>query len=101
VGALHGCLAAVLRLVLAEPLDSTLFWTALFALLSLIKVARATELGHAVGSAAQGLETSEAFQTAARELVESALGPLGHNDAEWIHEAKLKLPRWRAHIRVR
>lgn len=101
VGALHGCLAAVLRLVLAEPLDSTLFWTALFALLSLIKVARTTELGHAVGSAAQGLETSEAFQTAARELVESALGPLGHNDAEWIHEAKLKLPRWRAHIRVR
>lgn len=101
VAALHGCLASVLRLLLAEPLDSTLFWTSLFALLSLIKVSSHTDLGAALGKAAEGVESRDAFQHAARELVQSALGPLGQNDADWIHESKQKLPRWRGQIRIR
>lgn len=101
VGALHTILGSVMRLLLAEPLDSTLFWTSLFALLSLIKVSRSTDLGQALARAEEGVESKEPFQHAARELVESALGPLGSNDAEWIHESKQKLPRWRGQIRMR
>lgn len=101
VGALHGCLAAVLRLLLAEPLDSALFWTSLFALLSLIKVSKSTDLNQAMTKAVEGVESRDAFQHAARELVESALGPQGQDDADWIHESKQKLPRWRGQIRVR
>lgn len=101
VGALHGILAAVLRLLLAEPLDSTLFWTSLFALLSLLKVSISTNLGAAIEKAVEGVESKDAFQHAARKLVESALGPQGQDDADWIHEAKQKLPKWRGQIRVR
>ncbi|SJX66238.1 related to Exportin 4 [Sporisorium reilianum f. sp. reilianum] len=101
VAALHACLASVLRLLLAEPLDSTLFWTSLFALLSLLKVSRHTDLGVALDKAAEGVESRGAFEHAARELVQSALGPLGQNDADWIHESKLKLAWWRGQIRVR
>ncbi|EST05980.2 Armadillo-type fold [Kalmanozyma brasiliensis GHG001] len=101
VGALHGVLAAVLRLVLAEPLDSSLFWTCLFALSSLIKVSRGTELGQALSKAGEGVENRQAFDQAARELVESALSDRGQNDADWIHDSKIKLPRWRGLIRIR
>lgn len=101
VGALHSSLGSVLRLLLAEPLDSTLFWTSLFALLSLIKVCKSTDLAGAVGKASAGVESQAAFEGAARELIESALGPLGHDDAEWIHETKHKLARWRGQIRIR
>ncbi len=76
VAALHGCLSSVMRLLLAEPLDSTLFWTSLFALSSLIKVSRSTDLGQAMNKAVEGVESKETFQHAAQELVESALGPL-------------------------
>lgn len=101
VAAMHGCLASVLRLLLAEALDSSLFWTSLFALLSLVKVARHTDLAQALGKAAEGVESRAAFEQAASELVQSALGPLGQNDADWIHESKQKLPRWRGQIRIR
>ncbi|SPO32423.1 related to Exportin 4 [Ustilago trichophora] len=101
VAALHSVLASVFRLLLAEPLDSTLFWTSLFALLSLIKVSRSTDLGQAMSKAVEGVESKDAFLHAVRELVESALGSLGQNDADWIHESKQKLPRWRGQIRVR
>ncbi|KAJ9478923.1 Cell cycle checkpoint protein rad17 [Pseudozyma hubeiensis] len=99
--ALHNCLGSVLRLLLAEPLDRALFWSSLFALTSLIKVSRSTDLGSAVVKAGEGVENRAAFEAAAKELVETALGPLGQDDAEWIHACKQKLPRWRGQIRIR
>ncbi len=52
------CWRATLRFDSGGTLDSSLFWTSLFALLSLIKVSRSTDLGSAVAKAVEGVGMS-------------------------------------------
>ncbi|PWY98897.1 hypothetical protein BCV70DRAFT_220770 [Testicularia cyperi] len=101
-GALHTCLGALLRLVFAEPLDSSLMSTALLSLLCLLQLCRDTDLNRALSAGLQDVENQTAFQTAIHEVVPSALAvPPQTPHAQWIHEIKPKVLRWRGQIRIR